>query len=418
MKTKLLVVTSTFPRWKSDTDPPFVYELSKRLTSDFDIIVHTPHCHGSLTQEIMDGMRIHRFRYFFSYFERLAGGQGIVPKLRRNKLYYLLLPFFLSAQFCSLFLLVATVKPDVIHAHWLIPQGLLAVLMKRFYGIPVVVTAHGTDVVSLRQGVFIWLKKHTVNYANRIVTVSKSLATILDNDTSASKEINVISMGVDAVLFSPQHRNNALREQYNICGTLLLFVGRLTEIKGVRHLLDAMVLVVAEIPDIKLLIVGHGELEEDLKKQVAHLGLQENVCFNGCIPNEQLPQYYATADIFISPSIRLKNGGSEGFGLTFVEAAMSGCFLIGTKTGGIEDIIIDEKTGFLVPPEDASALAGKILFVIRNLGDLDDMRMRGRAEIIKKFEWGSISKKYSLLLLKLICKNVNKVTTHRVSGKS
>ncbi len=176
MKPRLLVVTSTFPRWKDDTDPPFVYELSRRLTSDFEVTVHTPHYHGSLPRETMEGMRIHRFRYFFSRFEKLAGGQGIVPKLRRNKLYYLLLPFFLAAQFFSLLLLVHKDKAKCYSCPLAYPAGFSGGFVKEFFGIPVVVTAHGADVFGFREGIFIRLKKLIVNNADRMVTVSNSLA--------------------------------------------------------------------------------------------------------------------------------------------------------------------------------------------------------------------------------------------------
>ena len=398
MKAKLLVVTSTFPRWKNDTDPPFVYELSKRLISEFDVIVHTPHYCGSLSREMMDGMRIHRFRYFFSYFEILAGGQGIVPKLRRNKLYYLLLPFFLSAQLFSLILLVAVVKPDIIHAHWLIPQGLLAALVKKIFGIPVVVTAHGADIFSLRQKIFTYLKKYTVHNADRIVTVSKSLARILVNDTQAIVDPDVISMGVDATLFSPHHRNNAIREKYDINGPFLIFVGRLTEKKGVQYLIDAMVIVKAEIPDAKLLIVGHGELEEKLKNRVVKLGLMDIILFTGGISNNSLPEYYASADIFIGPSINTSDGDSEGFGLTFVEAAMSGCILIGSKVGGIEEIIHDGGTGFLVPPKNVPALAKMIVYVLKNINKFNELKRNGRERALHKFEWNGITRKYNKLM--------------------
>lgn len=402
MKPRLLVVTSTFPRWKEDTDPPFVYELSRRLTSDFDVVVHTPHYHGSLQRESMEGMRIHRFRYFLSRFEKLAGGQGIVPKLRRNRWYYLLLPFFLIAQFFSLLLLVYEKKPNVIHAHWLIPQGFLAVLMKWIFGVPVIVTAHGADVFSLRGGIFIWLKRLIVNNADRIVTVSNSLAKTLIEDTRSSIQPEVIPMGVDASLFSPHHRNNSIRQKYGISGPFLLFVGRLTEKKGVQYLIDAMVIVKSESPETKLLIVGHGELEQKLRKQVDDLGLQEVVLFAGGVVNKELPAYYASADIFIGPSIQTADGDSEGFGLTFVEAAMSGCLLIGTRTGGIEDIIRDGQTGFLVASEDATVLAKKILFVIQNLGDLNDIQKSSRENCLEKFEWGIVSGKYSKLIFEIV----------------
>lgn len=399
MKPRLLVITSTFPRWKDDTDPPFVYELSRRLTSDFDVVVHTPHYHGSLPHEMMDGMHIHRFRYFSSQFEKLAGGQGIVPKLRRNKLYYLLLPFFLIAQFFSLLLLVYQKKPNIIHAHWLIPQGFLAVFMKWIFGVPVIVTAHGADVFSLRGKILIWIKKIIVNNVDTIVTVSNSLVKTLIEDTKAPIHPEVIPMGVDASLFSPHHRNISIRQQYGIHGPFLLFVGRLTEKKGVQYLIDAMALVRVEIPEAKLLIVGHGELEQKLKKQVEDLGLHEVVLFTGGLVNKELPAYYASADIFIGPSIQTVDGDSEGFGLTFVEAAMSGCLVIGSRVGGIEDIIEDGKNGFLVPPGDSIILADKIINLLNNIEKYKDENKQTRWEIVARFDWNIIAEKYGRICL-------------------
>lgn len=398
MKPKLLVVTSTFPRWDNDTDPPFVYELSRRLTDQFEVTVHTPHYHGAQVNEHMAGMRVHRFRYFLSPFERLAGGQGIVPKLRRNKLYLLLLPFFLASQLCSLLLLVRREQPDVLHAHWLIPQGVLAGVVKKLFNVPVIVTAHGADVFGLRNPLCLRLKKWVVDNADEVVTVSTALARVLADDTHSTVQPSIIPMGVDASQFSPDKKDAAIRDRYNIQGPFLLFVGRLTEKKGVRYLIDAMAIVTTTVPEAKLLIVGHGELEQSLKKQVDQLGLGDVVLFAGGIPNAQLPPYYATADIFIGPSIQVKGGDTEGFGLTFVEAAMSGCLVIGAKIGGIEDIIEDGQTGFLVQPRDFRTLASTIIHAIATLDShQEQMRIRARRIAFEKYDWSIIEKKYIYL---------------------
>ena len=83
MKPRILVFTSTFPRWQNDTDPPFVYELCKRLTDDFDVHVLTPHYPGAKYEEIFCGVTVRRYRYFLPKFEKLAGSVGILPTLRR-----------------------------------------------------------------------------------------------------------------------------------------------------------------------------------------------------------------------------------------------------------------------------------------------------------------------------------------------
>jgi len=394
MKPKLLVITSTFPRWPSDTDPPFVFELSRRLTDSFDVTVHAPHYPGALTKEGMGGLHVHRFRYFLAPYERLAGGQGIVPKMRRNKLYCLLLPPFLCAQFVSLFLLVLQLRPDVIHAHWLVPQGLWAVLIKKLFRTPVFITAHGADVFSLRVPVSVKVKKWIVDNADRIVTVSEALADVLRNDTRRSLQPSIIPMGVDALIFSPHKKSDSIREQYGITGPFLLFVGRLTEKKGVRYLIDAMSMVTATYPEAKLLIVGHGELEHELQELVNTNGLEKIVIFAGGMANTQLPAYYASADIFIGPSVQVKGGDTEGFGLTFVEAMMSGCLVIGTRVGGIEDIIQDGDTGYLVPPADANSLADKIVYVISAFDQQGTMRKKARNAAAGQFDWNLIAAKY------------------------
>ena len=161
-----------------------------------------------------------------------------------------------------------------------------------------------------------------------------------------------------------------------------------------RYLIDAMVTVRTAVPEAKLLIVGHGELEQTLKKQVEQLGLGDVVLFSGGIPNAQLPPYYATADIFIGPSIQVKGGDTEGFGLTFVEAAMSGCLVIGTRVGGIEDIVKDGETGFLVPPRNSFALAAAIVEVIAMLNVQDDNRLISRQILVEKFGWKLIVQRY------------------------
>jgi len=405
-KPKLLVVTSTFPRWENDTDPPFVYELSKRLTDLFDITVHTPHFPGAETKEVMAGIRIHRFRYFFAPFEKLAGSTGILPTLRRNKLYYVLVPFFLMAQFLSLLFLVRKLRPDTVHAHWVIPQGFVTILVQFFYRIPVIVTAHGADIFGLKGLLFKMIKKFTLRRVQGCTVVSNALAEATAELAMVDIGLQIIPMGVDSKHFSPDKKNEVLKEKFAISGSFLLYVGRLTEKKGVRYLVDTMPLVLKKNPEAKLIIVGSGELGEDLKQHVVKLGLNEQIQFTGSVPYKDLPKYYATADIFIGPSIVAKSGDTEGFGLTFVEAAMSGCLVIASDIGGIRDIIQDNETGFLVDPLDKSMFADRINYALQPENDLSEIRKNARRHCIEKFEWEVIAGKYMKLFKELICQRM------------
>ena len=401
MKPRLLVLTTTFPRWQNDADPPFVYNLSRRLTRKFDVTVHTPHYPGAKTREFLDGMHIHRFRYNFAPLEKLAGSTGILPTLRANKIFYVLVPFLVGCQFFSLLFLVRKLRPDIIHAHWLIPQGFAAIIMKRVFSIPVVVTAHGTDIYGLQGKIFNWFKKEVCQYADGVTVVSAPLKKALEVflPKKRADQIAILPMGTDSTVFRHQKKNEHIKMNFGLGNRVMLFVGRLAEVKGVKFLLDAMLKVQKQYADTQLLIIGNGELFGDLKEQAASLDLTSSVHFLGSIPNSELPTYYATADIFIAPSITAKGGDTEGFGLTLVEAAMSGCLVISTKTGGIEDIIQDGKTGFLVPQKDAKALAEKILYTFTHKGEIDKMREAGRIRCIEKFDWSVIAGRYEDFLM-------------------
>lgn len=406
MKPSLLVVTSTFPRWIDDSDPPFVFELSKRLTDTFDVTVLAPHYPGAKRNETIEHIAIHRFRYFFSPFEKLAGSTGILPSLRNNKLYFFVVPFFVLAQFFSLLLLVRRNKPQIIHAHWIIPQGMIAIFVRILTGVPVVVTAHGGDIFGLQGKFFEICKKFTLTQATAVTVVSKAVEVAASSLVHINNKvkIKIIPMGVSSSLFNLQEKNDKIREKYNINGPFLLFVGRLTEKKGVPFLIDAMRKVTDMIPEAKLLIVGTGELKEQLIAQVAHLQLEKAVFFTGKVTNRKLPDFYAQADLFIGPSIQVAGGDTEGFGLTFVEAAMSGCIIVGTNVGGIGDIIEDNVTGFLVPEQDTVALANKIIFVLNDCKTLHLMRKSSQKRCIEKYDWNIIAGRYSHLLLESINK--------------
>jgi glycosyltransferase involved in cell wall biosynthesis len=395
----LLVVTTTFPRWQNDAAPPFVYELSRRLTDRFDVTVHTPHYPSAKTREQLENISVNRFRYFFGKYEKLAGQTAIIPTLRQNKAYFLLIPFFLIAQFTSLFLLIRKVKPDVIHAHWLIPTGFLAVLCSRLtLKSPVLITCHGADVFGLRGRFFATIKRWTLKNVHGVSAVSSALKCELVNLGGSTRKIEVLPMGVCPETFNPAKYSADLAERLKIKGTFLLFVGRLTEKKGVRYLLEAIKILDKRQLPLTLVIVGHGEQALWLHDYSRRLGIEQMVRFAGAIPNEALPPYYATADIFIGPSIQTSGGDREGFGLTFVEAAFSGCILVGSDIGGTADIFECCRPSFLAEPENAQDLAVKIGSAIEIAGKNRDEASLCRDALIARFEWNEISSRYKSLL--------------------
>lgn len=390
---KILVLTSTFPRWPGDTTPPFVYELSRRLAKSFEITVLAPHYPGSPVREERDGIAIRRFRYSWGGFEKLAGEKAILPALRSNRLNYLLLPFFLLAEFFATLYLVRRRRIDCIHAHWLLPQGLIAAVVKVLTGVPFVVTAHGADVFGLQGRVATALKRLVLRRADGVTAVSRVMAERIRGLVAVSC-LEVVPMGVDATAFRPELADHTIRTALGISGAFLLFVGRLSEKKGVGYLLAAMPEVLRSFPETRLVIVGTGELESDLRTQARELGIDAKVIFAGPIPNHALPGYYAAADIFVAPSITGAGGDAEGFGLTFVEAGLSGCLIVGTRSGGINDIIEPGSTGFMVAEKDSAALSDVLTTILAAPERYAAIREEARSRFRRNFDWEVIADRY------------------------
>jgi glycosyltransferase involved in cell wall biosynthesis len=393
---KILVLASTFPRWKNDTIPPFVFELEKRLAKDFEIHVLAPHDKGAKKYEIMEQVHVHRFQYFWpAKYETLCSGGGILPNLKRNKLLYIQALTLILFELIAAIKLVKKLKIDLIHAHWIIPQGIVAYTLKKFYNISYIVTTHGGDIYGLQNKLFFNMKKVILENAKSITVVSTAIKKEIHKKINPNLKIEVISMGVDSKLFNPNKYDENLKKKYNINGPLLLFVGRLDERKGIKYLLNALPSIIKMFPKTKLLIIGEGPLEAELKSISTDLNLDKNVIFTGPITHTSLPSFYSTADIYIGPSL------TEGFGLTFVEAAFSGCIPIGTNVGGIPDIIQNNSTGYLVEKHDSINISSNVLKILNDKKLFKKLKSNARSSTTKKFNWDIISKKYSNVFLQI-----------------
>ena len=398
----ILVFTSTFPKFTPwDATPGFVYELSRRLVNqESHISILTPRVPGSKKYEEINGLKIYRYPYFFrEKFEKLNDG-AILPNLKANKWLYFQVPFLLLFWFIYLIKIIRKEKIDIIHAHWIIPQWLIAILIKKilFPHIQVIITSHGSDIFWLRWSIMNFLKKFTLQWARSITVVSTSIKDKILWLWIDEKKVFVIPMGTDITNFNPSKYEEGLKQKYDITWIFLLFVWRLTEVKWLIYLIQAIPKILIRHPSLKLLIVGDWPQRKELEKLVNSLWIEKSIIFVGAINHEKLPHYFATADVFIWPSIHASDGTEEWFWLTFVESILSGTKTIWTKIQWIMDIIEEWKTGFLVIEKDSDALADKILEVIDDTAF--DMQ-KARNIIENKFSWDIIGEKYRKILLRI-----------------
>lgn len=385
-KKRLLVLASTYPRWKDDPEPGFVHELSRRLVSEFDVLVVCPGAQGVLRSEVLDGVRVRRFRYAPPALETLVNNGGITTNLRRSRWKYLLVPAFLAGMAWATALAIRRHRPHVIHAHWLLPQGLLA---RVFSGksVPMVVTSHGADLFAWKGSVFRKLKTSVLRHAAAITVVSRPMAEEVVRLGAAPESVSVAPMGVDLRgKFGPADVPRSRSE--------ILFVGRLVEKKGLRHLIDAMPAIMAEVPEATLAIAGFGPERAEREAQVARLGVVDAVRFLGPVRQEALPGLYRRAAVFVAPFIEASSGDQEGFGLVSLEAAGCGCPIVVSDTPVVRDVF-DEGDAVFVRAGDADDLARGVVQLLR--GQASDTA-RIREHLMAKFDWSIAAARYASIL--------------------
>lgn len=390
---KILVLTSSYPKYKGDVNGNFIYELSTRLQKDFEIHVLAPIYKGALKKEIRDGIIIHRHKQFIYNNVELAYGSDILAKIKKNFLFLFVIPFYLYYQFWAIKKIIKYEKINIIHAHWLMPQGFIAVLYKILFNkkFKIIVTIHGADINSFNNYLGKKIKQFILKRIDKLTVVSNALKQKVIK-LGYLKEIYVYPMGVDTNLFSIEKKDISIRVKYTIKKEFLLFVGGLIERKGIKYLIQAMPLIIKEYPEAKLLVVGEGNLKNEMIALTKELNVEENIIFTGAIQHNDLPPYFATADLFILPSF------SEGFGLVIIEALSCKTLTVTSNLSEIHDIISENKTGFYFERIDAKSISEKIISILKNKEKHEPIKETGRQHVIANFDWRIVKSNYYNLL--------------------
>ncbi len=198
----------------------------------------------------------------------------------------------------------------------------------------------------------------------------------------------MIPNGVDDERFRPigEREKERVREELGISGDLILYVSRMSFRKGPHVLLNAFQNIVRERDDAVLVMVGSGEMLPFLKAQAKFLGIEDRVRFLGYVSDDLLSKLYASADVFVLPSIM-----AEAFGIVVLEAMASGVPVVTTTVGGIPEVVGESGSGVLVPPGDELALVEAVSKLLsdkelaRNLGEA------GRKAVERRYSWKVIA---------------------------
>lgn len=359
---RILCVTSNLPRWAGDATTPFVLHLAQDLqTLGWQVDLLAPHAPGAARREWLDGVQVERFRYLWPDAQQSVCYQGgALINLRRRPLEHVKLPALVVSEWRAVAWRLATRSYDILHAHWILPQGFVARMACWGTRVPHVITAHGGDVFGLRAAPLRTAKRWAIAGAGALTVNSSVTESAVRTWGDTDTPIYRIPMGVSVQRPDPHDLAEAREIRARECPhgeALLLFIGRLVEEKGVADLLQAMARLRERGSAARLLIIGEGQDRAALARLSGALKLTDQVRFTGWIESQALSRYRLAADVLIAPSRTAVNGWVEAQGLSVLEAMADGLAVIATASGGVTDAVRHEETGWLVPERDPDALA-------------------------------------------------------------
>ena len=374
---KVLFLTHNFPRYDGDVAGNFLLRLASALgTQGIDVRVVAPAAPGLDETAKFNGTGVARFHYAPKRYETLAYGGNMAEQVRDSWSARFTMLGFLGAEFRTAVRERRELQPDVIHAHWWFPSGLVGTWLSRLSHTPLVTTMHGSDVriarsVSVSRPAF----RHVLQNSSAVTAVSRWLAHEAQSLVSAPPPV-VAPMPVAVELFTPGGARNPNK---------LLFVGRLTQQKGLDLLLKTLVL----LPQAMTLdVVGDGPERQSLESFARELGVATRVRWHGMLQQSALTSHYRSAAALVVPS------ADEGLGLVAVEAMLCETPVVAFESGGLPDVVQHERTGLLVRERAPETLADAIQQLLGMPDAGRGLGAAGRLHALATFAPESVARRY------------------------
>ncbi|MFO7171155.1 MAG: glycosyltransferase [Chloroflexota bacterium] len=408
----ILMLTSSYPKYPGETTAPFIEEIAAGLVRRGHSVTVLAPFHPELRRAPVErGVRLRFYRYaphpalnVYGYAESLRADVGLRGRALAA------VPLAATASLIGL-LRLSSRRPraggrpaddggafDLLHAHWVLPNGVPAALAARLRGLPLVVSLHGSDV-------FMAAKAWPLSLAAAAVLRAAGAVTACSGDLYARalalgappERTEVIPYGVDVAAFRPDPQAVALaRSELGLPegAPLVLALGRLVYKKGFSYLLEAFPAVLAAHPEARLAIVGYGDLRDELERRAVELGLSGRVIFTGQLGREQAARAIAAADVYVVPSVRDQAGNVDGLPNTLLEGMSAARPIVASRVAGIPDVIADGVHGLLTPEKDPQALACAITRLLDDRALAQSLGERARRRVLEELTWDSTAARF------------------------
>lgn len=410
---RLGVLTHNYPRFTGDFSGNFIQQLCEELARQGEEVHVIAPYDAAYRPEMLGGAnpRLHLYRYAWPESAHKLGYMRTMEadvRMRLNT--YALSPLLFLRGIQTAFRVARQQRLDLLHAHWVLPNGFIAAVVSRRLGLPLVVSIPGSDALVAGQNpLFRRMVRFAFDQAGLITANAEVLAEVAVQELGADPaKFELVIYGVDPNRLRPDPTGVAeLRQRLGIPGAAFVFlaVGRMVYKKGFDVLLQALAIMGEAGREIHTIFVGEGDLWLEWQELARNLHVP-NLHWVGNIPTDRMPVYYNASDALVMPNVRKP---ATGLGVTVLDAMACGKAIIASDTAGNTLVVEPSVNGFIVPEGDAPALAAAMIDLARDPARSRRMGQASRQLIETRFGWPHIAAHYRQRFAELVADESRKV---------
>lgn len=412
---KVAVLAHSFPRYPGDTHGPFVLALSEALAARG----HGVHVLVPFDPELREGargsVRVESFRYVMpDRWHRLGYSRTLERDVQLKLVAVLESPLYFAFAERALRRLVRREGVELIHAHWILPNGFVAARVSAATGVPYCVTLHGSDVfMAERNTLFRRLARRALAGAAHVTSCSAELRERLLEVAGweHGQRVHLVPNGTDLTPLPPGGHSPVGRRRRRV-----VTVGRMVDKKGFAHLLEAAPAILERFPDAEIVFGGGGALLSELQDRTERLGLADGVRFTGPLDHDEVLSLMATAEVFVMPSVRDPRGNVDGLPIVVLEAMAAGKPVVASEVSGMPLAVAHGETGLLVPERDPAALAAAVGDLLAAPDRAGEMGRAGRRRVETELNWDAVAAVHDRLYHAVAAHREGRVDTRRTSS--
>ena len=407
----ITVLTHNYPRFRGDFSGTFVQALCEELvTQGQQVTVVAPWDPAYNRRSEDHRARLELYRYApLASWHRLGYMRTMQADVAMRRETYALAPLLFGCGWRAMDRWARRARPDLLHAHWVLPNGFLGALVSRRLGIPLVVSIPGSDALVAGQNPLLrWMARVAFQQAALITANSESLRDVAVRQLGADPtKFDLIIYGVDPQALHPSTAGVAeLRQRLRIPPEAVIFlaVGRMVYKKGFDVLLRAISLLApgdthhaSRLTDHAsrltphVILIGEGDLWPQWQALGRDLGIDSHLRWVGNVPRDEIPTYYNLADALVMPSVTRP---ATGLSVCVLDAMACGKPIIGSDAAGNPLVVRTGVNGYVVPEGDAAALAAALALLAADPELRQRMGRASRSFIETEFGWPHLARRY------------------------